>query len=204
MTKDVFTEIYHNNRWGSTESRSCVGSEIRATRLIVDWLPTLFKKYNIKSVLDIPCGDYNWMKWVDYTGVQYIGADIVDELIVKNRHDYTDGQTQFRSLDLLTDDLPCVDLVFCRDCLVHLPINSIKTALNNIKKSGSRYLCTTTFPINGVNAEIPMGDWRAINLGKEPFGLEFVELFTEGEKARGYEDKSLGVVDVNKMEYFEI
>jgi hypothetical protein len=35
-------------------------------------------------LLDIPCGDFNWMKLLNL-GVDYIGADIVGELIAENR-----------------------------------------------------------------------------------------------------------------------
>ena len=35
-------------------------------------------------MLDIPCGDFYWMKEVDLKDIEYIGADIVDELIKKN------------------------------------------------------------------------------------------------------------------------
>ena len=40
------------------------------------------------SLLDAPCGDFNWMRHVPLGGVSYTGADVVPELIARNRRDY--------------------------------------------------------------------------------------------------------------------
>ena len=47
------------------------------TQNILEELPNVIKKYNIKSILDIPCGDFFWMKEHNFKDVNYIGADIV-------------------------------------------------------------------------------------------------------------------------------
>ena len=49
----------------------------------------------ITSVLDIPCGDFNWMQKVDLSNIEYIGADIVEELIKKNIEIY-EGKNNLR------------------------------------------------------------------------------------------------------------
>ncbi|MDR1323847.1 MAG: class I SAM-dependent methyltransferase, partial [Candidatus Margulisbacteria bacterium] len=65
--------------WDSKESRSGGGSEVDATKTIRKTLPKLWKKYKIKTFLDVPCGDYNWMKEIDKSTITYIGGDIVQE-----------------------------------------------------------------------------------------------------------------------------
>ena len=45
----------------------------------------VLEKLEIKSFLDIPCGDYNWISTVDKIGIQYIGRDIVAEIIESNK-----------------------------------------------------------------------------------------------------------------------
>jgi hypothetical protein len=57
-----FIDIYHQNIFGGIESRSGNGSTLVQTAVIRDEIPLLFKELNIKSVLDAPCGDFNWMK----------------------------------------------------------------------------------------------------------------------------------------------
>ena len=88
--KKIFTEIYESNSWTSSESRSGLGSELISTETIRKELPEVFKKFNIKSVLDIPCGDFNWMSNVDLKEVHYIGADIVENMIEDNKNNFKD------------------------------------------------------------------------------------------------------------------
>src|SRR5271157_1733125 len=122
MTTEVlFTNYYRKNTWLSKESRSGLGSELKQTREIIKQLPLLIKQFNIKSLLDIPCGDFNWMQHVDL-GCAYIGADIVKELIEENKRKYN---KTFVHLDLLTSKLPKVDLILCRDCLVHFSVEDV-------------------------------------------------------------------------------
>ena len=83
-------------------------------------------------MLDIPCRDFQWMKNVDLSSVEYIGADIVNELIQINDRKYSKKGTNFQQLNLIQDKLPKVNLVFCRDCLVHLSFSDTFLALNNI------------------------------------------------------------------------
>jgi hypothetical protein len=62
-------------------------------------------------------------------------------------------------------------LIFCRDCLVHLPLRDVARALENFRRSGAEYLLTTTFTTREVNPEIALGGWRPLNLRREPFDL---------------------------------
>lgn len=166
----TFTDIYHSNHWGSEESVSGVGSTEDTTSTIRRGIRQVIDQYGITSILDIPCGDFNWMRHTDLHGVQYIGADIVAELIAENEARFgKDGHYRFMQLDLTSDVLPKVDLVFTRDCLPHLSYEAIGRALKNIKASGAKYLLTTTFPATIKNFDIRTGDFRAINLGKSPF-----------------------------------
>ena len=80
----VFSEIYSNNSWGDTESVSGPGSSLAQTAVIRRELPILLKKIDAESLLDAPCGDYNWMKYTELNLDKYIGADIVPELIINN------------------------------------------------------------------------------------------------------------------------
>lgn len=193
--KDFFSKVYDTNGWGGVESISGTGSDLVQTAVIRSELPHIFKEYAISTMLDIPCGDFYWMKHVDLSSIDYVGADIVDAIIEKNRHN-VDGAINFISIDIIKDDLPCVDLVFCRDCLVHLSFADALAALKNIVKSGSKYILTTSFTNRKYNEDIHTNGyaWRTINLELEPFNLPkplFVlnENCTEG--GGDYADKSL-------------
>ena len=183
----TFTEIYKSNLWFSSESVSGVGSEMASTLAIRTELPLLIKKFNVTSILDIPCGDWNWMKTVDLNGTSYIGADIVPDLIEKNKSLYP--TVDFRVLDLTTDQLPKVDLIFTRDCLGHLSNENIIKAIKNCEASGSKYLLTTSFTKWNFNPDIPNGSWRRINLMIEPFLLNPLYLINEDCKENDLQDR---------------
>ncbi len=83
---------------------------------------------------------------LDLKGIHYIGADIVGELVAQNRQLYQMDKVIFTKLNSLRSDLPKVDLIFCRDCLGHYSFSDIFMALKNMRRRGSSYLLTTTFP----------------------------------------------------------
>jgi hypothetical protein len=166
----VFNEIYRENSWGDEESRSGYGSNLEQTEAVRAALPILLKEYECESLLDIPCGDFYWMSQVEL-GVRYLGADIVEDLVERNRQLYASEQREFLHLDLVEQPLPRADVVLCRDCLVHLAFSDIFGSLRNIKASGSKYLLTTTFVDRDSNEYIPTGGWRPINLERPPFSF---------------------------------
>ena len=194
-TELVFTDKFSRNAWRGVESVSGTGSDLSQTRVIAAQIPALLRELGADSMLDVPCGDFNWMKTVDLTGIRYIGADIVKDLVHRNRR-FEAKNIAFIHANLLTDNLPKVDLILCRDCLVHLSYADIRRALNNMHRSGATYLLTTTFPDRTENADIPTGRWRVLNLERAPFNFPpplrlIVEQCTEGNGK--YSDKSLAV-----------
>jgi hypothetical protein len=197
-TVEIFTEIYESNKWYSPESRSGNGSELKNTLTLRSELPFLFKKYNISSILDIPCGDFNWMKEVDISNINYIGADIVSEIVEQNKSKYP---YNFQVLDLTKDILPKVDLVFVRDCLGHLSNENVFKALNNIQASNSKYLISTSFTKWDFNIDIDNGGWRCINLMIPPFNLKPIYLINENciEGYPHYNDKCMIMFDLNNL-----
>ena len=201
-TEAVFTGIYKTNAWGHQDSVSGEGSSTRQTRVIAAELPSLFAALKISTILDIPCGDFHWMKDVDLARLDYTGADIVKDLIETNRSKYAGERRRFQSMNLIQDRLPRVDLILCRDCLVHLSGAEILLALRNICDSQSEYLLTTTFTDRTHNADIVAGQWRVINLELAPFWLPkplrvVNEGCTEGNGA--FQDKALGLWKVSEI-----
>lgn len=197
-----FGEIYRRNIWGNPESASGLGSSVSATDAIRQGLVDVCRDYSVSSMLDAPCGDYGWMSSAKLPIETYIGLDIVPELIEANRSKYRSESVRFETADLTRDPLPKVDLILCRDCLVHLSFENILRVLRNMVQSGSRYLLTTTFPEHDQNGDIIDGDWRLLNLQKKPFSfpepLRLInERCTEGDGA--YDDKSLGLWRIDSI-----
>jgi len=194
--EDAFAHIYATNLWGGDESRSGLGSAADATRHVRAALPELLRAVGATTLLDVPCGDFGWLSHVDLGAVGYIGADIVPALVERNTEYFADARRRFLHLDLTRDPLPASDVVLCRDCLVHLSFANATRALDNIKRSGSTYLLTTTFTDQTHNEDIEDGDWRVINLERPPFTLPPpMALIVEGcDEGNGtYADKTLAL-----------
>jgi len=167
-TKKVFRSIYKKNAWGSAESISGPGSTLAYTEQLRRQLPVLFTSLGIKSLLDAPCGDANWISKTDLAGITYTGAEIVPEIIEANQQNHPGKK--FILANIINDPLPAADLVLCRDCFIHLRNKEIINVIQNFKRSGIRYMLASTYPVKR-NTEILTGHFRPVNLELAPFSL---------------------------------
>jgi hypothetical protein len=142
------------------------------------------------SLLDAPCGDWNWMQEVALPSfIQYFGYDLDVNQIVDNHSRFGfKSRVEFSSSNLLEmDKLPKVDLILCRDFLQHLPNDEIARVLKLFIDSGSRYLITNNFrgaandtpcPPEGHTNAVGMADplpgyyYRPVNVEVAPFFLQ--------------------------------
>ncbi|MEH1798164.1 MAG: class I SAM-dependent methyltransferase [Nostoc sp.] len=145
LPDDTFRQIFQTNHWRGANSISGEGASRRQTQQIEAQLLALLKTLQVEILLDLPCGDLSWMQFIDLPISNYIGADIVPELITENQKRYGSKKCQFLTLNLINDPLPRANILLCRDCFVHLSIADIFLALDNIKSSHIDYLLTTTF-----------------------------------------------------------
>jgi hypothetical protein len=192
----IFRDIYRRNHWSGPESRSGLGAGADQTAVLAGALPDLLRRLGAGVLLDLPCGDYGWMRRIELPVARYIGADLLPELIGPLQDRFGDATHSFAVLDLTRDALPEADLLLCRDCLVHLSFADIRRALGNIVRSEIPWLLTTTFPHCEINEEIVTGDWRPLDLGRDPFGFSApFELLNERCTESGglFGDKSLGL-----------
>ena len=166
----TFTGIFQRNAWGDPESVSGPGSSESRGRDFQDELAALLMRWNVRSIVDAPCGDFNWMRNVlaDHQ-LSYTGIDIVRELIDRNQRVHAAPDRGFVCADMTRADLPTADLIICRDALVHLSYADARAAIQKFGRSGSRYLLATTFVARKQNADIATGGWRVLNMEAEPF-----------------------------------
>lgn len=169
--ESTFAPFYTENRWGDDESVSGPGSSLTRTAKLRRELPDLLQEIGARTLLDAPCGDFNWMKDTRLGVEQYIGVDIIPDLITRNQELYGNDETRFLLLDLTRDKLPRADAILCRDCLIHFSYRHIAAAIKNFKRSGSRYLLTNSYPAWSKNENIRTGDFRPLNLTQPPFNF---------------------------------
>src|SRR5438046_2762088 len=130
--RDIFTAIFRRNDWGHPDSVSGPGSTIERGLQFRDEFVKVLRDVEIKSILDAPCGDFNWMRLVlDDLDVEYTGVDIVEALVRENA---ARDARQFRCLDFTPDELPRADAVLCRDELVHLSLADIRETKSNFER----------------------------------------------------------------------
>jgi SAM-dependent methyltransferase len=195
-TADVFARIFDDNLWQAAESRSGPGSGLVQTATIRQEIPKLLARVGARSLLDVPCGDFNWLRHVDLGVDRYLGVDIVPAMIDRNQLEFGDDRRTFLALDARTDQLPRADLILCRDGLVHLSFEDALRAMANFRRTGATHLLATTFPCLDRNDPAATGEWRPLNLQRPPFGLpDPIEVINEGctEGGGRYADKSLAL-----------
>lgn len=167
-----FTEVYEKALWGDDETRSGWGSKRDSghVQTALEILRMVIPKYNISSISDIPCGDFNWQPLFlnDHTQVAYIGYDIVGSMIVDNKR--KNPSREFRQLDI-TKEVPAkADPILCKDMLNHLTYADIRHVIGNMKRSGSTYLLASndfTFPHN-VDVVNERSNDRPVDILKAP------------------------------------
>ena len=115
--------------------------------------------------------------------INYLGIDIVDELIVENRKNYQNTNTAFDCYDII-DYIPSkqFDLILIRDLFIHLKNSDIHKIINNLKKMDFKYVALNS-STNKINIDGTIGQHRKVNLLIEPFNLKKPSLvINDGEK----------------------
>ena len=183
IRKNAFRHIYLSNHWQNyfkldlQKSRSGPGSNLNYTSDMSRELEKFFAEKNIKTILDIGCGDFIWMnlllnKYYNYD--KYLGLDIVDELIKNNNLKYSNDKISFKTFDLVKDQIPKgFDIILIRDVFIHLKNEQIVNFLNLLKNLDVKFFGVTSTPSLKKNNELKaVGRYRDINIEIEPFNLK--------------------------------
>jgi len=167
----VFTAVHDAKAWGECESLSGPGSTRERAAAFLPDLVALVRSLPVSTLLDAPCGDFNWAQPLADSVEQYIGVDVVPTLIKANRKRWGSSRRRFLCRDMVRQRLPSADLVFCRDALVHFGARDIFDALANLRRTGATFLMATTFIGDRANEDIAAGEWRPLNLQRPPFSF---------------------------------
>ena len=163
---------------GYWQSASGPGSALNVASDTLKLIESTISKHNITSILDLGCGDWNWMQKLTLDKITYEGWDAGKSIIKSNTENYSNSNITFYRKDIITEEYPKVDLVICRDVLFHLPIEDGARVVEKIKASGAKYLISTSYndvekntiitkSLNNVDGFV----FYTINLLIEPFNL---------------------------------
>ena len=169
--KQLFTNTYTSRGWGFDGPASGPGSSLDYTENIRTILLNIIKENGIKTIWDCSCGDWTWMKEIKDELPNYIGNDIVNELIAINTKEYGGDNIQFQCGDMLQElrklDTMSIDLILCRHTLEHLPTEYAIDVVKEIHRV-SKYSLITSNP-NG-NSEIDANGINSRNVDLEKDG----------------------------------
>jgi SAM-dependent methyltransferase len=173
---EVFTEIYDNERWGKGKG-SGTGSDPSYCRKYLENLRVFLEKREIKTVLDLGCGDrqlYNGFSWQGYS---YLGVDVVPSVAPDLVHDFQNDPES-----LWTQSW---DLVILKDVLMHWTNEEVVEFMDRLVKLPFKYLLiTNSWKYNRVPAKNalpreldPRYSWAPLDVQKEPLSRYGIKPF---------------------------
>lgn len=174
--KEAKNFINYSRQENKHESISGPGSSISNTTEVRQLIQETIHEYDIKSILDLGCGDWNWFKEIDLHNLDYYGWDADEEMIQSNKSRFGKPNIHFSTYDIVLSDYINVDLIICRDVLFHMPIHLANKIINKSKRA-CNFFISTSFRDVDFNKGIGDVNWGyyPINLNKTPFNLATFE-----------------------------
>lgn len=135
-TKDAMEQIYEKNLWGGEGSDFYSGLGSHHPEFTAPYIRTvrsfLSSFENPPVVCDLGCGDFNIGKELVEHTAKYIGVDIVEELIDRNKEQFGSAKIAFHCLDLAKEPLPTGDCAILRNVLQHLSNEEIQAIIKKL------------------------------------------------------------------------
>jgi 2-polyprenyl-3-methyl-5-hydroxy-6-metoxy-1,4-benzoquinol methylase len=167
---NIFTNIYNNDEW---TLGSGPGSQLRNVKMYLHFLQKILIEYDIKSVIDLGCGDWTFSKHINWKGINYVGIDIVESIIDNNINEYKSENVNFYNTEIFDiQNTELYDLVIIKDVFQHLNYEEIFKILDHIKNV-KFVLITNDFCNNNINCD--NGKWRPLNFEISPFNLNCID-----------------------------
>jgi SAM-dependent methyltransferase len=193
---ETFSEIYEKNLWGGEKGEfySGTGSEGKYAETYIATIRKFLSENNIRSVVDLGCGDFRVGSQFVSNELNYFGVDVVPKLVEHLNKNRANERVSFQCLNIAEDVLPKGEVCLIREVLQHLSNDEIGKVLRNCKDF--KYLIITEYqppprPNIVPNLDIPHGPQirlhfnSGVYLDKPPFGLKISETLAEVEAAEG-------------------
>ena len=179
QTNKAFEYVYEEAIWGKDEKgngTSGYGSTIEFNKNYIQFIRDFIVKNKVKSVVDIGCGDWQFSDQIYHDlDIKYEGYDCVEHLINEhkkrfseksNYHFYTiNGDNIIKNIHTANPDL-----IILKDVIQHWTNENIVNFFNSIHTSlNFKTLLLTNDHTSSDNVDIKTGQYRRLNLDKEPF-----------------------------------
>jgi SAM-dependent methyltransferase len=188
--KGVFNDIYSRNRWGGERGEMYSGSGSRGEAAVqyANYVKDFILSNNIKSVVDLGCGDFFIGQQIAIVVESYVGIDVVPSLIEFNNKKFGSDNVSFICADITSDNLPEGTLCLVRQVLQHMSNAQIARLLSRLRKY-ELVIITEHQPgvedlkipnidkVHGDDTRLYKGS--GVYLDKDPFNVSSVRLLFE-------------------------
>jgi hypothetical protein len=172
--EEIFTGVYENNIWGNnymTEYKGSSGSGSHINYNIHNYVPFL-KNFiilnNIKTIVDLGCGDFRCGKMIyDDLNISYTGYDVYKKVIDYNSTTHSLSKYSFIHLDFCNNKESIIngDMCILKDVIQHWSLENIYKFLDYLiehKKFKYVLICNCCDQTKD-NTDIEDGDWRKLS-----------------------------------------
>jgi len=123
---EYFKTVYSENLWKNQESISGDGSTLNCSLEYLKFIEKFIVDNRIKKILDIGCGDFNLMRHLNLSYIEYVGIDMIKDLIDINNKKYGNHNINFFNVKIHEFDYADkYDLILCKDVLQHWSNQSV-------------------------------------------------------------------------------
>ena len=135
----VFTDVYENKIWGSNNNTEYSGGSGDGSAVdynkntYIPFLKYFITKNNIKTVVDLGCGDFRCGKLIyDDLNISYTGYDAYKKVIDYNSKQHSLPKYSFVHLDFCNNKESIIDGELCilKDVIQHWSLDNIYTFLD--------------------------------------------------------------------------
>jgi SAM-dependent methyltransferase len=191
--RKTFQVVYRNKQWGTdgkSQFFSGVGSRGGPATAYVDAMAPIISIHftdlgDQATIVDLGCGDFSvGARLLErLPRLRYVGCDVVPEIVEHNKKKYGNDLVQFRTLDMVSQDLPDGDICLVRQVFQHLSNRDIACVLPKLRNYRFVYVTEgqpfirvgKPNPDKPANANVRF-DWRTgygrgVELDQPPWNL---------------------------------
>jgi hypothetical protein len=200
-SREEFSKVYESGLWGQSvipgiRGGSGDGSNPIHAEPYMRCLQKFLKDREIKSVTDLGSGDWQFSRFVDWTGINYIGIDCVPAVLAAVSKQYRSDNVKFICMDFMTnvDHIPKADLCVIKDVLQHWPSENVRSWLQTVieKKLFKYILITNCVHQPRQDRGCPLGDYVPLSPDMTPLN-EF-----KSEVLLAYDTKKTSLITIDQ------
>lgn len=187
--QEIFDYIYLNGIWNTEDTNLSSGPGSRdegGANAYADAVKSFFGA-NCKELraADVGCGDFQVGSKLFSSFKSYLGLDVSDVIISRNKSVFGFANVRFQNFDLTRDSLPDADVLFVRQVFQHLSNEDISKFILRVNDSGGvKWLIVTEHLPDfeyvpnldkRTGAGVRTDKESGVDVSEDPFLLKFIE-----------------------------